>query len=282
MPLNARPPQPAESIGTLIKREFADPQCWIYPAILPRSGKLLFGGQAKIGKSMVMLELARSLAAASTPFNYPGFSVPDSARVLIMEQELGAFGLQKRAQRVFFGLPTELLSQNLWYVSKEPELKLDSPHGLRLIRDLLDQVQPNVLILDPISKFHTSDENSNTDIARVLTQIDRLISDYRELGLAIIISHHFGKPSRDPRFSFDPLDPYNFRGSSNWYGDMDTLVTVHRLAQIPSVDYEAWRFRSRWISRHGDAPTKELLMSVNRHDDLRVRYEREGELPLRV
>ena len=271
---------PAQSFYTLVTKEFKGQQYWIGPAVLPRSGKMLFGGQAKIGKSHLMMELARSLATASTPFCYPGFQVSEPARVLILEQELGEYGLQKRARLAYFGCHEETLRENLWYVSKNPDLKLDDALGQKIIRGLLDQVRPNVLILDPISKFHTSDENSNSDIARLLSEIDRLISEYSDLGLAVILSHHFGKPIRDPRYMVDPLDPYNFRGSSNWYGDMDTLATVHRMGQLSSaLDYEAWRIRTRWISRHGEAPTRELLMSVNRYRDLRVRYERESEMP---
>ncbi len=235
----------------------------------------MFGGQAKTGKSHVMLELARALSSADVPFGYPGFAVHNPARVLILEQELGPYGLQARARKVFAGHPVECLSENLWWSSKHPEMKFDSPEGRGVIARLVDQVRPNVLILDPISKFHSSDENSNTEVGRLLLNIDRLIADYRELELSVIISHHFGKPNRDPRWSWDILDPYNFRGSSNWFGDMDTLATMARLPQMSNCKHEAWRVRSRWIARHGEAPTKELIFTVNQLDDLRVRFEKE-------
>lgn len=235
----------------------------------------MFGGEAKIGKSLLVLELARALSSADVPFGYPKFSVRDPARVLLLDQELGAYGLQARARKIFAGHPVECLAENLWWSSKHPEMKFDTPEGRGIIARLVDQVRPNVLILDPISKFHTSDENSNTEIARLLLNIDHLISDYRDLDLSVIISHHFGKPSRDPRWTFDRLDPYNFRGSSNWYGDMDTLATMMRLPQMSGCSHEAWRIRTRWISRHGEAPVRELIFTVNQLNDLRVRFEKE-------
>lgn len=268
----------ARTIAELLAAPVPETPSWIYPAVLPRGGKLMFGGNAKAGKSLVAMELARALASADVPFGYPGFWVRDPARVLYLEQELGTYGLQKRSRKIFSDLHADCLAENLWWVSKNPEMKLDSPEGRRIISDLVEQVRPNVLILDPISKFHTAEENSNTEIARVLLSIDRLIAEYRDLELSVIISHHFGKPVRDPRFLADPLDPYNFRGSSNWYGDMDTLGTVARLPQIAGCKHEAWRLRSRWISRHGEAPVKELIFSVNQRDDLRVRFEREVDI----
>ena len=265
----------ATPLADLINSPMCETPCWIYPSILPRSGKLMFGGEAKIGKSLVVLELARALSSGDRPFGYSRFEIPQAARVLILDQELGAYGLQARAKKIFAGHPVECLTENLWWSSKHPEMKFDTPEGRAVIRGLVEDVRPNVLILDPISKFHSSDENSNTEIARLLLNIDHLISDFREQELSVIIAHHFGKPSRDPRWAWDKLDPYNFRGSSNWYGDMDTLATMQRMPQMAGLKHEAWRIRTRWISRHGEAPVKELIFTVNQLNDLRVRFEKE-------
>ena len=261
-----------ESIHDLIQREIPKNPCWIEPNILPKYGKLLFGGHAKVGKSFIMLELARALASGTSPFECHYFSVPEPVKVLVIEQELGPYGLQKRVKQVYKNVDDHILRENLWYVSRAPELQFDNLVGRKYIHDLIAEVQPNVLIIDPAGKIHSYEENSNSDISRFWNHIDALLKEFRHLDMSLILSHHFGKPARDPRWEVDPLSPYNFRGASKWYDDPDCLVTVVRGLPMINTPNEAWYIRTRWESRHGETP-EDLVFSVNREGDLRVRYE---------
>ena len=77
------------NVVDLIEKPLPTAPCWIEPAVLPKGAKMLFGGHAKIGKSFVMLELARSLALGKQPFAAPALRVPSPTKVLLLEQELG-------------------------------------------------------------------------------------------------------------------------------------------------------------------------------------------------
>lgn len=253
----------------LLDRTWPDDAFWLEPAILPKGGKMLFGGTAKTGKSFIMLELARALIAGSGehPFGYTGFKTHGRPRVLIYEQEIGERGLQSRASAVFKGMDVE----RLHYVSHDPVYKLDRASGVqRFIADI-ESFAPNILMLDPISKFHSCDENDATMIGKVLEQLDILIERFRpELNLSVILSHHFGKPKMDQYGRvIDPLNPYNFRGSSKWYDDADCLVTFYRPPGLV-VGKHGWPLVSRWESRHGEMPDV-LRLHINEFDDFRVR-----------
>ncbi len=50
------------NMAELIERPLPERQCYIEPAVLPYGGCMLFGGWAKVGKSFIMLELARAVA----------------------------------------------------------------------------------------------------------------------------------------------------------------------------------------------------------------------------
>lgn len=247
---------------------------WAGPALLPKNGKLLFGSTAKSGKSYVMLSLARALSTGEKPWECPHFEVPRPAKTLLIEAELGKYGLQKRVKPVFGDIqPPEKLDDLLWYVSKDPLISLSHPDGRLYLENMVAEIEPEVLLLDPIGKMHTYDENSNTEINRLFLHIDRLLKDFERFGMSVVISHHFGKPSRDPDDALDPLSPYMMRGASKWYDDPDTLGTFQRKQNLPGRT-DAWNLHCRWECRQGEAPG-DMVFSVNRDGDWRVRYERE-------
>ena len=63
----------------------APPPGWIEPGLLPAQGILFVGGEPKVGKSLLVANLALALAAGQ---NRVGFTVPVSRRVLICQFEL--------------------------------------------------------------------------------------------------------------------------------------------------------------------------------------------------
>ena len=264
---------PAESFTSLLGKSFAARPSWIEPEIIPRGGKVLLGGEAKIGKSFVLLNIARALATGESLFNYEPFTIPQACRVLILEQEIGEKGFKSRVEKGLSDVVSEVLSNNLWYVSKRPWLRFDDAEGFANIRALIEQVQPNVLFCDPLSKFHYWDENHSTDMAKFWNRMDTLVWEYRHLDLAVVISHHYGKPLRDPRIDWDPLDPYNFRGSSKVFDEADTLLTMHRTEQDIRLPWEAWRLKVRWTLRQASSP-RDMLLTVNSPQEGRVLFEK--------
>src|ERR1700689_3263381 len=61
------------------------PLGWIEPGLLPPQGILFVGGEPKVGKSLLVANLALSLASGS---HRSGFSIPAPRRVLVCQFEL--------------------------------------------------------------------------------------------------------------------------------------------------------------------------------------------------
>ena len=172
-------------------------------------------------------------------------------------------------------------AENLWAISKEPELKLDS--ALDKIRKQLDQIQPNVLILDPISNFHSGNENAAQEVEYLINQIKILLREYRELDLSVVFTHHFGKP---PAAQFaadvDRLSPYTFRGSSKWYDAVDTAHTIVKTKTFNRKDdkgnqFLSWQMKNRFTLRASECPP-DFYTKFNFDGDQRVLFERyEGQ-----
>ena len=64
----------------LAEQPAAPPPGWIDPGLLPPSGILFVGGEPKVGKSLLVANLALALAAGK---DRAGFTIPSPRRVLV-------------------------------------------------------------------------------------------------------------------------------------------------------------------------------------------------------
>src|SRR5262245_66232791 len=79
-------PPTVVSLGQLLTEQPAAPAPgWIEPGLLPPQGILFVGGEPKVGKSLLVSNLALALAAGK---NGVGFLVPAARRVLVCQFEL--------------------------------------------------------------------------------------------------------------------------------------------------------------------------------------------------
>jgi hypothetical protein len=189
-----------------------------------------------------------------------------------VDQELGEIGLKKRVVPAFANLNPREYEENFWYVSKTPELLLNEPNGKKILWQLVEETQPEVLILDPLGQIHGFNENDNTEIGELFTILDQLKSDFSRIGLSLVIAHHFGKPLRGrDAADYDTLDPQNFRGSSRFFGNPDSIVTMERTKNLVS-SHTAWGLKARFILRHGEE-IPDMNLTVNENKDGLVRFK---------
>ncbi len=261
-----------EKLTSLIDSDLPKIPCYLGPSVLPLNSILVFGGEAKIGKSLTMMEFARCLSSGDTPFCDPELFVPKAVKVLFLEAEIGHYGLKERAEKIWTHEERRKFKEdNLWYVSNCPEMRIDKKSGRQLLYDMCEQVKPNVLILDPISRMQAYDDNNNQQIGEMFAHLVELKKYFLDQQMSIIFAHHF-KKAGDERFGYEPLSPYNFRGSSNFYNTPDSLITMHRTT-THKAPHKWWNLNVRFVLRHGEG-VDDRVWSVNKKGDLRVRYER--------
>ena len=155
---------------------------------LPRQGKAIIYAPAKAGKSYLSIQIARHIGIGEAIFGIP----VNQGRVLYIQFELGAEVLQARFKSTGFDYDNV-------YVGTHFSLKLDKTAGQKYLEQAIDAIEPNVLILDPLYKAITGDENESSDMAKVCDYLDSLIEAF---GISILVIHHSGKdPSRGGRGS---------------------------------------------------------------------------------
>lgn len=235
--------------------------CWIEPFILPKGSIMLFGGPSKAGKSFVALEFARALVTGDNPMYYQKFAVPEKARVLIWEQELGESTFFKRCGDTLQNHRISEYGDRFKALCKAPELSLSEKGGAQKLNDLLEEHQTNVLIIDPIGKAQTYDENDAGKIGELFNKLQLLTKAGATRGLSIILTHHFKKlPSGQFARDYDLSSPDNFRGSSRFYSDPDTLLTMIRTDDVyervpgKTEPLKGWLCKTQWKMRHGQEP----------------------------
>jgi len=226
----------AELLGHLRK---PDLEAIVEEGILRRNSILVIGGPPKSYKSFISNTMAIDLVTGYHLFSAlrkhakqvtRAFEVLAPQRVLIFEQEIGEDDMEDRLKPAYETLSPyqqDLVRNGLYTHSLDHRLQLDAREGVNLIAEEIDRVRPSVVIFDPLIEFHTSDENSSEDMAKILRHIDLLREEYK---FATIINHHEGKETQIKRAGADRL-----RGSSVLYGKGDTFLTLRVLNRDASV-----------------------------------------------
>jgi 5S rRNA maturation endonuclease (ribonuclease M5)/KaiC/GvpD/RAD55 family RecA-like ATPase len=183
-----------ESLKEFLNRSIRPRQC-LMGSILAKNELTILSGPAKLGKSILALNIALRLASGEPWFT---FDVKEACRVLLIQQEVSEEALQERLKKMIGGdipavaKPEIKSALEKFYQYSERGLLLDSEDGLKKIYGTIEKVKPDVIIFDPMYTFHSKNENSAEEMGAFFRILHKLIKKYQ---VAVILIHHFGKPS---------------------------------------------------------------------------------------
>lgn len=225
----------------LAGRGESEPECWIGPGALPPQGILFVGGEPKVGKSLLVANLALALAAGQ---DHAGFVVPQRRRVLMCQFELptGQFAERMAAMRSRLG-PTGA-DTNLLVDTRAAGHFLSAPQGMNHFLAAARAAGAEVIVLDPLYSAHDQDENDTRAMAALCQSLLRL----REAAkAALIVVHHVRKSA--PRGEVGSA----FRGSSALHAVGDSYLLLRACGQT------AGTVELRFQFRYAAAPAPRLL-----------------------
>jgi hypothetical protein len=197
---------------------------WIIEPLLARRRLVALYSAPKVGKSLLMLEVAAAIATGKGMFGYPGGT---PRRTLYVDFENDPRGdVRTRLINMGYG-PGDLA--NLCYLSFPSLPYLDSEKGSDHLLQMLDGYDCEVVVIDTVSRAIAGEENEN----------DTWLNFYKHTGLklkqtgrALIRLDHSGKDETKGQ-----------RGGSAKSGDVDA---VWRLSRITDDTFdlvcEAMRF----------------------------------------
>lgn len=188
----------------------------IIKGVLRRGHKMLIAGPSKAGKSYMLINLALAFAYGA---NWLGRKCTQG-RVLYINLEVDSASSDNRALTVAqahgYDLNT-LESRNMDIWNLRGQILDANALATSLIRRAKDK-QYIAIIIDPIYKLNTGDENSAGDMAKFLGQFDRIC---HETGAAAIYCHHFTKGAQGGKKAMDRAS-----GSGVFARDPDAIITL--------------------------------------------------------
>ena len=187
------------------------------------------------GKSYLSTVLAIAIATGQ---NLGPFEVEKPGPVLMLSVEDDARDIAPRLYRICqeYGLPSDamgLLNKNLIVVPARglmPPLMEPGPYGTAprpgagtaVLRALMEEYNPNLVILDTKSRLFGLKENSNEDGAAWISNLERLLSD--RPGCSFLVLSHTGK-----KFGAAASGQYSDRGASANTDNARSALVYERL-----------------------------------------------------
>lgn len=281
-PATKKTPNPTVlSLAQLVQKQPPTTPCLIEPGLLPTQGILFVGGEPKVGKSLLVANLALALAAGCDRL---GFSIPAPRRVLVCQFELPLPPFVRRLtlMRPSLGLAAD---HHLLVDTRAAGHLLSAPQGLHHFLAAAQAAAAEVLILDPLYSAHDQDENDTRAMAALCHALLRLRDASRA---ALIVVHHVRKSiNRDEIGSA-------FRGSSALHAVGDSYLLLKRPSpQLPTLELR-FQFRyaapqpprrleldpaTLWFRTLGPTPTAApARRKIEKSDVLEVLAHRGGQL----
>ncbi len=185
--------------------------------VLRQGHKMLIAGPSKAGKSYALIEMCCAIAEGKNWLNWQC----TQGKILYVNLELDRASCLHRFKDVYTALgwkPDSLNNIDIWNLrGKSVPMDKLAP---KLIRRAAKKSYI-AIIIDPIYKVITGDENSADQMAHFCNQFDKVCT---ELGCAVIYCHHHSKGGQGSKKSMDRAS-----GSGVFARDPDALLDLIEL-----------------------------------------------------
>ena len=192
--------------------DIAKPDNIVEKGIFPEGSALILTGASGVGKSLISLEIAVRLSKGMELWN---MEVPKPRQVLLIQKENPDHTIRARLRRICRGLGVQV-ADKIFFADRKFKLNLNKDIDLRKVKDLIEKVKAEVVVLDPLSSYHSVNENDNIQMRQTLDHLTDITAD---TGVAWIVIHHEGKPTEATKNS-----KWRFRGASSIRDWADTMI----------------------------------------------------------
>ncbi len=207
--------------------------------ILRRGHKMLISGSSKAGKSFLLMELSVAIAEGIPWLGFPC----RKGRVLYVNLEIDPASAVNRFFRIYeaLGIPADNMDSIVLWNLRGHAVPLDQLVP-KLIRRVRDQ-RFDAIIIDPIYKVITGDENNASEMGAFCNQFDKICT---ETGCSTIYCHHHSKGAQGMKKAMDRAS-----GSGVFARDPDAQLDMIQLELSEDIENNvrdggatAWRLES--------------------------------------
>lgn len=207
--------------------------------ILRRGHKMLISGSSKAGKSFLLMELCIAIAEGQKWLGFPC----KKGRVLYVNLEIDPASAINRFLKIYdaLGIPMNNADDIIIWNLRGHAVPLDQLVP-KLVRRVRDQ-KLDAIIIDPIYKVITGDENNASEMGAFCNQFDKICT---ETGCSTIYCHHHSKGAQGMKKAMDRAS-----GSGVFARDPDAQLDMIQLELSDDIENNvrdgnatAWRLES--------------------------------------
>jgi hypothetical protein len=219
---------PVVRVGEIPEEE--SPRRWMIEGLWGASAVGLVGGAPKCCKSWLGLDMAVSVATATSCLERYEILEPGPALVYLAEDAL--LTVRERVAGIARRRGLELRDLDL-HVITAPTLRLDRAEDREQLFEAVRRLRARLLLLDPLVRLHSADENNATEMAQLLFYLRDL---QRQLDLSVVLVHHTRKHVPSGAQAGQGL-----RGSSDLhaFGDSNLYLRRTRDGLLLSMEHRA-------------------------------------------
>jgi hypothetical protein len=216
-PSGYRRPLRAVRIADLAGLPPVSSERWLVEDLWMERAAAVLGGPPKSGKTWLAVDLALSVASGTAVLDR--YSVPRPGPVLFFAAEDSPEHFKERFEGIATRRGVRLNSLDVFFLDV-PRLRLEEEEDQQRLLSTVAAIRPRLLVIDPFVRAHGVDENSASEVSRLLAFLRSL---EREQELAILIIHHTRKAGASSTHPGQGL-----RGSSDIQAWADVLFYLER------------------------------------------------------
>jgi hypothetical protein len=167
---------------------------------VPQVGVTVVAGSPKVGKTLWTMQIALESGRPTL--------------IVLEEGDRHGISFRLRHQAAALGIEEPPI-----VLAHRQRLRLDEPKSVDRIRGYIEAEKIDLVILDPLNRLHSADENRPSEMTKVMDGMARIAYDHE---CAVLAVHHLGKPSKERRG--DIWD--RFRGASSIRSGTDANLVM--------------------------------------------------------
>jgi KaiC/GvpD/RAD55 family RecA-like ATPase len=196
---------------------------WIVPGLVAKKSIGFCAGLPESLKTWVMIDLAIECARGG---KWLGYKV-NKSRVLFVDQERFVGETRRRFKKMLIGKNIKMdedLNHNL-VIQVGSSIRLNLDVSFEAFRKKLNEIKPDLLIVDSFATFSTVAENDRQEVQKVIERIKQI---RQEFGCTVLMIDHEGKGVLSNDNAGKTPDAYSMIGSVAKPAAAEVVLTVRK------------------------------------------------------
>ena len=184
----------AKTLGEILATE-DEPEDWVIPGLFERGDRLILTGYEGLGKTSWLRQIGICAAAGLNPVTLD--QLDRQIRVLFVDVENSERQWRRETRRMAITAERGGLGSPRDYVHVHTGARMDlrKDRDLGLVHRLVDQYQPEILVIGPLYRLTPNGINNDEEAAPLIAALDTL----RDRGLVLAMEAHAPKGSMGER-----------------------------------------------------------------------------------